>query len=164
MDRTASPRGAAATWIGAAGLCLALALPAARAAAPDAAEQIRQLEAQINAAYAANDLPRYFSYYAADFRGMFPEGPTSLAEYKRSWTDFIKAGNAIVSFTYTDVQVQVAPSGDAAVASYLATARTRYVGKEPVDEKYFETDVFFRRDGKWQLVEVQYSPQPEAKK
>jgi len=30
-------------------------------------QQIRELEDKVNAAYAANDLPAYFSYYAPDF-------------------------------------------------------------------------------------------------
>lgn len=59
-----------------------------------AVDQIRQLEVEVNAAYAANDLPKYFSYYADDFRGLFPEGATTLAEYKKSWGDFIKSGGA----------------------------------------------------------------------
>ncbi len=126
-------------------------------------QQIRQLEADINTAYAANDLPKYFGYYADDFRGLFPEGPTTLPEYVKTWTDFIKSGGAILSFTYEDLQVQVSPGADAAVASYRATARTKYPGKEPVLEKYFETDVFFKRAGQWKLVEVHYSPEPASK-
>ena len=39
--------------------------------------RIRALEANVNAAYAANDLPAYFTYYADDLRALFPEGPTT---------------------------------------------------------------------------------------
>ncbi len=125
------------------------------------AEEILQIEAEINKAYASNDLPVYFSYYADDFRGIFPDGPVTLNNYRTDWTASVKAGNILVAFTYGDVQVQVSPAGDAAVASYRATARMRYVGKEPVDEHYMETDVFFRRAGVWKLVEVHYSPAAE---
>jgi ketosteroid isomerase-like protein len=127
-------------------------------AAPSVEEQIRTIEDEICVAYAANDLPRYYAYYADDLRALFPEGPTSLPEYKTSWTAFIKSGGAILAFSYTDMKIQVAPGGDAAVASYLAHVRTRYPGKDPVDELYDETDVFFRRAGKWTIVEVHYSP------
>lgn len=146
------------TWALAATVCAALAAPAVWAAKPDPAEEIQQLEADINKAYAANDLPKYFGYYADDFRGLFPEGPTTLAEYKKTWTAYINGGSRILAFTYTDLQVQVAPGGDAAVASYRATARSQDPGKPAVDDKYLETDVFFKRDGKWKLVEVHYSP------
>lgn len=142
-----------------AALC-SVAVPAV-AATP--ADEIRQLESDFNAAYAKNDLPKYFSFYADDFRGLFPSGPTTLADYRKEWTASVTAGNILLAFTYTDLQVQVSPAADAAVASYRATARMRYVGKEPVDEPYFETDVFFKRKGKWKLVEVHYSPVAETK-
>ena len=128
------------------------------------ADEIRQLEAEINAAYAKNDLPKYFSYYAEDFRGIFPDGPIVLNDYRKEWTEAVNAGNVLVAFTYGDMQVQVSPSADAAVASYRATASMRYVGKEPVDEHYFETDVFFKRGGVWKLVEVHYSTATEKQK
>jgi ketosteroid isomerase-like protein len=125
------------------------------------ADDIRQVEKDFNAAYAKNDLPKYFSYYAEDFRGMFPDGPTSLADYRKEWSAAVAAGNVIVDFTYSDMQVNVSPSGDAAVASYRATARMKYVGKDPVDEKYLETDVLFKRPDGWKVVEVHYSAVPD---
>jgi ketosteroid isomerase-like protein len=140
------------------GAVLALAAPAATLAAPSVADQIRVLEDEISAVYAANDLPRYFAYYADDLRALFPEGHTDLPGYKASWTDFIKGGGAILAFTYSDLKVQVAPGENAAVASYRAKVRTRYPDKGAVDEVYDETDVFFRRDGKWRIVEIHYSP------
>jgi len=131
------------------------------AAAP--ADEIRQLEVNINEAYANNNLPVYFSYYADDFRGIFPDGFITLETYRKEWTDSVKAGNILVNFTYSDMQIQVSPGEDAAIATYRATASMRYVGKAPVDEHYFETDVFFRRGGVWKLVEVHYSTAAEKK-
>jgi len=127
------------------------------------ADEIRQIETKINEAYAKNDLPTYFSYYADDFRGIFPDGFTTLDAYRKEWTNSVKAGNIVLKFTYTDMQIQVSPANDAAVATYKATANMRYAGKEPVDEHYFETDVFFRRAGVWKLVEVHYSTAAEKK-
>jgi ketosteroid isomerase-like protein len=137
-------------------LLLAAVRPLAAAGA-EPEQEIRRLEAEINAAYAANDLPKYFSYYAEDFRGLFPDGFTTLPEYVKMWTGFVHDGGAVLAFDYTDVQVQVSPGADAAVASYRASVRIRYPKKEPVVEKYFETDVFFKRAGQWKLVEVHYA-------
>ncbi len=136
--------------------CLGLAAATA-GATPSPEDEIRRLEAEVNAAYAANDLPKYFSYYADDLRAMYPDGPTTLPAYKKEWTQFIKDGGAILAFTYTDVQIQVSPAGDAAVATYRAAVRTRNPGKAPVDENYLETDVFFKRGTAWKIVEVHYS-------
>jgi ketosteroid isomerase-like protein len=119
--------------------------------------RIRQLEVDSNAAYARNDLPKYFSYYADDLRALFPEGPTTLPAYKKSWGAFIGGGGAIVAFKFRDMQVQVGPSGDTAVASYLASVDTRTPGKGVTTDAYAETDVWFKRNGAWKIVEIHYS-------
>jgi ketosteroid isomerase-like protein len=134
-----------------------LALTLHHAAAASVADTIRDLEAKVNAAYESNDLPTYFSYYADDFRGMFPEGVQSKPEYVTSWTAFIKSGGAIEKFSYFGLVVQVSPAADAAVASYHAVARTKNPGKPAEDDKYDETDVWYKRAGAWKLVEVHYS-------
>lgn len=93
---------------------------------PDNPEwQIRELEEKINGAYAANDLPAYFSYYASDFSQWLPEGRTDLPTYQKDWTQFIQGGGRVESATYSDLHIQVGPSGDTAVASYILRVRTR---------------------------------------
>lgn len=134
-----------------------VALTLNHAAAASVADTIRGLEAKVNAAYQSNDLPTYFSFYADDFRGMFPEGVQSKAEYLKSWTAFIKSGGGIEKFSYFGMVVQVSPAADAAVASYHAVARTKNPGKPAEDDKYDETDVWYKRAGAWKLVEVHYS-------
>jgi hypothetical protein len=52
---------------------------------------IRRLENEFNAAYAANDLDKYFGYYADDAILWFPEGRTDVPAYKKEWTEYIKA-------------------------------------------------------------------------
>ena len=127
------------------------------AAAASPADEIRQAEKAVNDAYAANDLPTYFSFYADDLRALFPEGPTTKAEYVKSWTATIKSGAAIESFAYKDMAVQVSPSGDAAVASYAATVRQRNADKSITNEHFNETDVWFKRSAGWKIVEIHYS-------
>lgn len=130
-------------------------------AAPTSAEaQVRELETAVNIAYAANDLPTYFTFYADDLRAMYAEGPTTLPAYKADWTAFIKSGGAIVSFKDSDMHIQVSPDGDAAVASYLAAVTTRVPGKGEVKSSFSETDVWFRRAGQWKIVEIHYSENP----
>jgi ketosteroid isomerase-like protein len=128
-----------------------------QAAGASIVDQIKALEDQVTVAYIANDLPKYFSFYAADLRAVYPEGMTTLPEYQKSWGEFVKSGGAILNFVISDMQVQVGPSNDVAVASYQAAVRTKNPGKDPVDEKYNETDVWFKRGAKWQIVEIHYS-------
>jgi hypothetical protein len=43
-------------------------------------DEIKDFEQRANAAYEANDLAKYFSFYAADFSQFLPEGRTDLAQ------------------------------------------------------------------------------------
>ena len=69
------------------GVCLALIMAyglATNAAAADAtvAHEIAQLEKAVNDAYAANDLDRYFSYYAEDLVAIFYNERWTYARYR----------------------------------------------------------------------------------
>jgi ketosteroid isomerase-like protein len=124
-------------------------------------KQIRDLEAKINASYAANDLPAYFAAYASDFTQWLPEGRTDLTTYKKDWTEYIAAGNKVQSAEFTDMHVQVSPSQDAAVASYLLHVKTKLANGKITEEDNQETDVFFKRDSAWKIVELHYSLLPK---
>ena len=113
----------------------------------------------MNAAYAANDLPTYFAFYSKDFTQWLPEGRTDLPQYEKMWTGFIKSGGAVVSDEISDMHIQIGPSGDTAVASYLLHVKTRSPKKKEVaDEVFQESDVWFKRDGAWKVVHLHYSP------
>src|SRR5262249_22826052 len=122
--------------------------------------QIREFETVYNAAYAANDLPKYFSYLAPDFAQWLPSGRTDKAAYQQSWTRFINGGGKVLSAEFSDLQIKVGPSGDTAVASYLLHVKTHSTRGDS-DETYQETDVLFKRDGAWKVVYLHYSPAPK---
>src|SRR5215470_11327024 len=137
--------------------CLALA---ARPR-PAGEEEIRALEQRINAAYEANDLERYFSYYAPDFSQFLPEGRSDLAAYRKEWSAYIGEGNRIQKVGISDLQVQLGPAGDTAVASYLLHVRTRLKDGKITDEDNQESDVLFKRGGEWKVVFLHYSAAPK---
>jgi ketosteroid isomerase-like protein len=58
-------------------------------------DEIKEFEQRANAAYEANDLAKYFSFYAADFSQFLPEGRTDLAQYRKDWTACIGEGNRV---------------------------------------------------------------------
>ncbi|MGH9757266.1 MAG: YybH family protein [Candidatus Acidiferrales bacterium] len=146
-------------------LAFASAACAQQAPAQQAAvqQQIRDLEQKSNAAYAANDLPLYFSFYAADFTQWLPSGRTNLEEYKKMWSGFIGGGGRVLQDDISDLQIQVGPSGDTAIASYLLHVKTQSAKGKVSDEHFQETDVFFKRDGSWKIVHLHYSPAREKK-
>jgi ketosteroid isomerase-like protein len=55
------------------------------------------------------------------------------------------------------MRVQMSPSGDAATATYAVDVVTRQADGKKTREKAWETDVWYKRDGKWKLVHVHYN-------
>jgi ketosteroid isomerase-like protein len=119
---------------------------------------ISQLETEFNAAYGANDLDKYFSYYSDDAILWFPDGRTDIPSYKKEWTEFIQSGGKIVACTLSDMQIRFSPQGDAAIASYLLHVKTQAKDKKVADEVYQETDAWFKTAGGWKISHVHYSP------
>jgi ketosteroid isomerase-like protein len=108
---------------------------------------ILRLEQDFNAAYAANDLDKYFGYYADDAILWFQDGRTDLPAYKKEWAAFIKSGGQIQDGTTSDMHVRFSPQGDAAIASYLLHLETKKADQTIADETFQETDVWFKAAG-----------------
>lgn len=137
-----------------------VAIPLAAQSTPQqmaAEKDVLALEREYNAAYAANDLPKYFSYLADDFSQFLPSGRTDKPSYVRSWTRSIERGSKVMLAEFTDMKIQVNPAGDAAVASYLLHVKTQSA-RGLADEYYQESDVLFKRNGEWKLVHLNYAP------
>jgi ketosteroid isomerase-like protein len=128
---------------------------------PSAVEdEIKDVEQRANAAYEANDLPKYFSFYASDFTQFLPEGRTDLEKYKKDWTAYIAEGNRVEKVEISDMHIQMGPSKDTAIASYLLNVRSKLKDGKISDEKNQESDVLFKRNGKWKVVFLHYSAAP----
>ncbi|SRR5260370_34135093 len=129
---------------------------------PDSVEEeIKDFEKRANAAYEANDLPKYFSFYANDFSQFLPEGRSDLAAYRRDWGAYIGAGNRVQRVEISDLHIQAGPSKDTAVASYLLHVRTKLKDGKITDEDNQESDVLFKRNGEWKVVFLHYSAAPK---
>ena len=124
-------------------------------------QQIREMEEKANAAYEANDLPKYFSYYAPDFSQFLPEGRSDLAAYQKEWTEYIQSGNRVQKVTISDLHIQAGPSGDSGVASYLLHVTTKLKDGKITEEDNQESDVWFKRKGEWKIVFLHYSAAPK---
>ncbi|HWZ98590.1 MAG TPA: nuclear transport factor 2 family protein [Candidatus Dormibacteraeota bacterium] len=139
----------------------ALILAKSHAQPASAEQEVRDFEQRANAAYEANDLAKYFSFYADDFTQYLPEGRTDLPAYKKEWIDYIGEGNRIEKVVLSDMHVQIGPSGDTAVASYLIHVRTKVKEGKITDEDNQESDVLFKRSGQWKVVFLHYSAAPK---
>jgi ketosteroid isomerase-like protein len=79
------------------------------------------------------------------------------------WTAFIQSGGGVESVQLSDMHVQIDPSADTAVASYLLRVKTRSAKAVVSDENFQESDVWFKRNGAWKVVHLHYSPAPKKK-
>ena len=140
---------------------LALILGRANGRSETPEQEVRNFEQRANAAYEANDLPKYFSFYASDFTQYLPEGRTDLAAYKKEWTDYIGEGNRVEKVQLSDMHIQTGPSGDTAVASYILHVRTKLKEGKITEEDNQESDVLFKRNGEWKVVFLHYSAAPK---
>lgn len=144
---------------------LTLCLPFLAAHADEAVEkEIAALEQAFNEAYVANDLPKYFAYYADDFTAMLPEGRTDLKAYHKDWSEFIGAGNRLTVNKLSDLVVRGSPGGDEATASYLVEVHTKLKSGKVTVEHFQETDIWLKRNGAWKVAYMHYSPAPATKK
>jgi len=137
-----------------------------RAQQPAKAEQeVRDAVQQIVAAYAANDIEKYFSFYATDMTVLRATGRWTTQGYRDRWKQVVEGGGGVASAEVVDLQVQVSPSGDSAVASYQMPVKPRYPTAEAAKGQaaqiiYYMTDVYFRRNGRWQIVHLHWTVQP----
>jgi len=121
------------------------------------AKEVEELVVAFNQAYERNDLEKYFSYYADDVTQWFETGRAELAGYKKSWHELIQGGGGVEKNTLSDIRIQVSPGGDAAVATYVVDVVTRAADGKKTKERAYETDVWYKRDGKWKIVHLHYN-------
>jgi hypothetical protein len=76
---------------------------------------------------------------------------------------FHQEGRGVESVPLADMHVQIDPSRDTAVASSLPRVKTRSAKGVVSDENIQEFDVWFKRNGEWEVVHLYYSPPPKTK-
>lgn len=141
-------------------LCIALAALAGAPAvlsSPELDEQVRAAVIAFNDAYERNDLDEYFGFYADDATLVFDTGRVALEAYRKDWYQLVDDGGAVESNLVSDINIQVSPAGDAAVATYQLEVRTRLADGSVLTDHAYETDVWYRAGGQWRVVHVNYT-------
>lgn len=144
---------------------LAIALITFSAMADDHAADNADLHAAIKAfdhAYATNDVETYFGFYAEGATVFFSGARQDVDVYHEQWTALMEAGGGVEMNEMSDIQVQVMPSGDFAIATSFVDNRTRAPDGSTSATRAFETDVWQKIDGKWRIVSLHYSEIPPA--
>jgi ketosteroid isomerase-like protein len=144
------------------GLVAALISVSAMAQDYGAAEaEVRTAIKAFNDAYAGNDVDAYFDHYAADAMVYFYGARQDLSAYHEEWAEMVEAGGEVEKNELSDVQVQVMPSGDVAIASYFVDYRLRAPDGNVSAVKAFESEVWQKIGDDWKLVNLHYSEIPD---
>jgi ketosteroid isomerase-like protein len=141
----------------------AIALISLSAMADHHGAEYADLHAAIKAfddAYETNDVETYFGFYADDATVYFYGARQDMAAYHEEWVAMMEAGGGVEMNEMSDLQVQVMPCGDVAIATSFVDNRTRNADGTKTTVKAFETDVWQKIDGKWKIISLHYSEIP----
>ncbi len=111
-------------------------------------------------AYATNDVETYFGYYADDATVYFYGARQDVDAYHEEWTAMMEAGGGVEKNEMSDLQVQLMPCGDVAIATSFIDNRTRSPDGTISTARAFETDVWQKIDGEWKIISLHYSDIP----
>lgn len=122
-------------------------------------QMILDLERQVSAASAGNDIPALDKLVADDYIGIEAIGNT---ETKAQWFDGIRS-KALIAMSEVPSQLKVRLYGDVAVVTGHLSIRDIRNGKPGHHEVMF-TDIWVKRGGRWQYIQYQGTmlPQQEA--
>ena len=146
--------------------CFVTVLMSACAMAGQPGSENVDLHAAIRAfdrAYANNNVEKYFSLYADNATVYFGGARQDVAAYHEMWTALMEAGGGVELNEMSDLQVQVMPSGDVAIATSFIDNRTRAPDGTKSSSKAFETDVWQKIDGQWKIISLHHSGIPADK-
>ena len=130
----------------------ASSLPAAEEKSKDVEQAIQKLEQQWGDALVKKDQATIDRIAAADWELTDPEG--SVVSKAKADAD-LKSGTVVFeSFHLDDLKVRV--FGDIAIAYGLETEKSKYQGNDTSGQYRF-TDVFVKRDGRWQAISTHVS-------
>lgn len=124
--------------------------------------EVRAFIEEFNRVYASNDLAAYWEFYAPEMTQFYPQGRLDLPDYKAYWEKHVGEGNRLTEVKIDDLVIHLGPSNDAAVAHYRIFVRTLHPDGSTAEERAQESDVLFKRDGRWKVLHMHYSPAPPA--
>ena len=120
-------------------------------------EEIKAAEKAFNGAYESNDYETYFGHYTEDVTLFFFGSRQKVSDYYDEWKAMIEAGGGVDKYEMSDIQVQVMPGNEVAIATYFIAGASHTPEGESSAVNAFETDVWQKIDGEWKIVSLHYT-------
>jgi len=124
--------------------------------------EVKDFTNRFNKVYESNDLKAYWGFYANDMTQYWEEGRLDIADYVKYWEKQITDGTKILEVKTADPAFHISPSNDAAVAAYRIYTKMRRPDGSIAASWHQESDVLFKRNGRWQVVHLHDSPAPAS--
>ena len=128
-------------------------------------QEVVEAVRQFVAAYASTDVEKYFSFYAKDITIIRVTGRFDRENYYQLWKTRVAEGVENTA-TFEDLQIQVLPGGETAVATFDLSRVRKYPtaeaarGRDP-NVTYHLTAVWARRSGNWSMVNAHWTAHQE---
>jgi ketosteroid isomerase-like protein len=142
--------------------CLMI-LTAERSSAEEMKQSVTESEVwhvieELNAAFAANDVAKYFSHVDAEITVITPSNPYRVEGIRDDRDEFergLKSGAGRVGY-FQEMQPKIQLFGDVAVVTYFSRGSYGPEGQEKA-RYYKETDVLHKKNGKWKVAHIHVS-------
>lgn len=122
----------------------------------DSSEELSQAIRRKNTAYGAGAIAGYLATYADDAT-IFDRVPMTLDDLRRLMASQFADGKTLEYEVADNEPIRFTESGDAAIVSYRLREKFRYGDGRITDTEYYETNVWQRRNGQWQMVHTHLS-------
>ncbi len=124
----------------------------------DNVEELRKAIRRKDDAYRAGDIAGYLKADAPDVQVYFAGSLMTFEEARRLNERQFAGGGKILEYQIADPdQISFSAAGDAATVCYPWRERFRYGDGRVTDTDYYETNVWYRRNGEWRIVHIHIS-------
>jgi ketosteroid isomerase-like protein len=97
----------------------------------------------------------YLSYYWDDALLFIVDQCKTLPELRRAFVTLLESGGGPLTIELPDVEnIVISCVGDAATTNFEWGARTRSEDGIDTDRTYYETDVWYQRNGVWKIIRM----------
>ena len=125
------------------------------------AEELRGILRRLPEIYRAGDIPGYLAHYAPDISAYYSGTLMNSDEARKFIKSLFEGDGKTLDFQMGGPQIQFSESEDAAIVRYPWRERFLYGDGRVTDTEYYETDVWYRRDGAWKIAHVHQSTTKE---
>jgi ketosteroid isomerase-like protein len=106
-------------------------------------------------AWLQRNADRYLSFYWGDALIFIGQSTTTVEKWRGALKLLFEAGGGAVKFELGSIDYMVfSPEGDAVTTSFSFSQRFRDADDVEGDQRWHETDTWYRHDGTWKLAAI----------